>query len=48
MARAVIFGEKPVPVPLFSATNPTWAGLGMNLGPHGKRLATSHMSHDMA
>jgi len=48
VARAVIFGEKYVSVPFFSTTNPAWAGLGMNLGPHDKRLATDHMSHDIA
>jgi hypothetical protein len=31
-----------------STTNPAWTGLGMNLGLHGKRPATNHLSHDMA
>jgi hypothetical protein len=36
MAKTKALGEKPVPVPLFFTTNPTWTGLESNLGFCGK------------
>jgi hypothetical protein len=38
-----VIGEEPVPVPHFHQST-TWTALGMNLGLHGKRLATNCLS----
>jgi hypothetical protein len=41
-------GIKAHSIATLSTTNPAWAGLVMNMGPHGKKPATNHLSHDMA
>jgi hypothetical protein len=31
---------------MFSTTNPTWSGLGLNLDLHGGRMTTNCLNHD--
>jgi hypothetical protein len=39
--------EKTCPNVTFSTTNPTWTGMGLNLGLCGKRLESTHLSDSM-